>query len=210
VLTPAGFHVADLTVVLWLLILWFLTNAVVRSRELLADATVAMLTDSGKIVRTFDEILLAPETGLCLGDTDSPGMILRIRSWLTDKAMFSKHATFWKVMAQHLLQQDPANKKIYTELKVGESSCTSDIVTVAPDGTRRAYEVTLSTGNCLSNAAKHARTDFVQIIFLCRDDRLREAVKACCREGGLDADLLAKLEFMQFSTLVSRQRRLSL
>jgi hypothetical protein len=111
---------------------------------------------------------------------------------------------------RHLLQQNPANKKIYTELKVGESSCTSDLVTVGHDGTRRAYEVTLSTGNVLSNVTKYTQTDFVQIVFLCRDYRLREAVKACCREGGLDADLLAKLEYMQFSTLLSRQRRFSL
>lgn len=111
---------------------------------------------------------------------------------------------------QHLLQEDPANKKVYTELKVGNSSCTSDIVTVGHDSTRRAYEVTLSTGNVLSNATKYTKTDFVQIVFLCRDYQLREAVRACCREGGLDADLLAKLEFMQFSTLANRQRRLSL
>ena len=110
---------------------------------------------------------------------------------------------------QHLLQHDPAIKAVHTELKVGESNCTSDIVAVCHDGTRRAYEVTLSTTNILSNAAKYTRTDFVQIIFLCRDYKLREAVKACCREGGLDADLLAKLEFMQFSSLLRRQRRLS-
>jgi hypothetical protein len=67
-----------------------------------------------------------------------------------------------------------------------------------------------STGNVLPNAAKDAKTDFVQIVFLCRDYRLREAVKACCREGGLDPELLAKLAFMQFSSLLARQRKLSL
>jgi len=83
-----------------LLILWFLANSVVRSREMLADATVAMLIDSGKIFRTFDEILLTPETGLRPGDTRSPGRTLRIKGWLSDKAMFSKRPTFWKAVAR--------------------------------------------------------------------------------------------------------------
>lgn len=83
-----------------LLILWLLTNTVVRSRELLADSTVAMLIDSGKIARTFDEMLLAPSTGLRHSDTDSPDTILRIRSWLMDKAMFSMKARFWKAVAR--------------------------------------------------------------------------------------------------------------
>ncbi len=83
-----------------LLILWILTNTVVRSRELLADATVAMLIDSGEIARTLDEILLAPETGLHLRDTGSSGVISRITDWVADKAMFSRHAAFWKPMAR--------------------------------------------------------------------------------------------------------------
>jgi len=108
-----------------------------------------------------------------------------------------------------LLQQDPATKKVHTELNLGESNCTSDIVTVAHDGVRRAYEVTLSVGNCLSNAVKYAHTDFAQIVFLCRDYKLRQAAKACCREGGLGASLWAKLEFIQFSTLARRQHKTS-
>jgi len=83
-----------------LLILWILTNTVVRSRELLADATVAMLIDSGEIARTLDEILLVPETGVYLRDTGSSGVVFRITDWVADKAMFSRHAAFWKPMAR--------------------------------------------------------------------------------------------------------------
>lgn len=110
----------------------------------------------------------------------------------------------------YFLSQDAANKSVHTELTVGSANRASDIVTVGHDGSRCAYEVTLSTGNVLSNAIKYADTAFVQICFLCRDYRLREAVKACCREGGLDPELLARLAFMQFSTLLARQRKLSL
>jgi hypothetical protein len=83
-----------------LLILWFTTNAVLRNRELLADATVAMMIDSGLIVRTFEEIPLTPATGLHLGNTDSPGLILRLRNWLADKVMFSKHHAIWAALAR--------------------------------------------------------------------------------------------------------------
>jgi hypothetical protein len=118
--------------------------------------------------------------------------------------------SYYRELHRFLMAKDPANKSIHTEFTVGDSGSTGDIVTVGHDGTRRAYEVTLSTGNVLSNATKYINTDFATITFLCRDYRLREAVKACCREGGLDPELLAKLEFLQFSSLLARQRKLSL
>jgi len=121
----------------------------------------------------------------------------------------STEHSFYEGWGQYLLQQDPANKKVHTEWRLGTSGSTADIVTVGHDGLHRAYEVTLSVGNCLSNAAKYTHTDFVQIIFLCRDHKAREAAKACCREGGLDPRLWMKLDFMQFSALVRRQEERS-
>jgi hypothetical protein len=109
-----------------------------------------------------------------------------------------------------LLEKDPRYKSVFSELKRGKEGRTSDIVTVAHNGTREAWEVTCSTSNILSNAAKYKGTDFVRVVFLCRDHKLREAVKACCREGGLDPDLLAKIDYMHFSQLLRRQRKLSL
>jgi hypothetical protein len=126
-----------------------------------------------------------------------------------DDAAQCEHS-FYVRLHEFLLKKDPANRSVSTEFKRGSSGRTGDIVTLGHDGTRRAYEITLSTGNVLSNATKYRNTDFVKIVFLCRDYRLREAVKACCREGGLDPELLAKLEFMQFSALLNRQRKLSL
>jgi len=118
--------------------------------------------------------------------------------------------SFYVNLVCFLLSKDPRNKSIQPEVKRGDSGSTSDIVTVAHDGTRKAFEITLSTTNVLANAAKYEKTDFAIIVFLCRDYKLREAVKACCREGGLNPDLLAKLEYIQFSTLLRRQRKLSL
>ena len=43
-----------------------------------------------------------------------------------------------------MLEKDPYYKSVRPEAKVGISSCTSDIVTTAHDGTRHAWEITLS------------------------------------------------------------------
>jgi len=109
-----------------------------------------------------------------------------------------------------LLDKDPRYKSVQPEVKLGSSGSTSDIVTIAHDGTREAWEVTLSTTNILSNATKYENTAFAKIVFLCRDYKLKEAVKACCRESGLNPDLLARLEYTHFSALLRRQRKLSL
>ncbi|MFC1604959.1 hypothetical protein ACFL5F_08030 [Planctomycetota bacterium] len=122
----------------------------------------------------------------------------------------SAEHSYYVQCSRFLLSKDPNYKSVLTEVKCGSSSSTSDVITVAHNGTRRAWEVTLNTTNVLANAAKYDNTNFERIVFLCRDYKLREAVKACCREGGLNPDLLAKLDYMQFSTLLRRQRKMSL
>jgi len=126
------------------------------------------------------------------------------------KRDISLEHSYYVLWTNFMLDKDPRFKSVQTEVKRGVSGSTSDVITVAHDGVRRAWEVTLSTTNVLANASKYVGTDFVQVIFLCRDYKLREAVKACCREGGLDPELLAKLDYMQFSSLLRRQRKLSL
>jgi len=126
------------------------------------------------------------------------------------KRAVSVEHSYYVQWSRFLLSKDPTYKSVLTEVKCGGSSSTSDVVAVAHNGTRTAFEVTLNTTNVLANASKYDNTDFARIVFLCRDYKLREAVKACCREGGLNPDLLAKLDYMQFSTLLRRQRKLSL
>lgn len=122
----------------------------------------------------------------------------------------STEHSFYVGLNSFLLGKNPRFKSVRPEYKRGKQGRTSDIVAVAHDGTMEAYEVTLNTTNVLSNATKYTDTAFARIIFLCRDYKLREAVKACCREGGLDPDLLAKIDYMNFSQLLQRQRKLSL
>jgi hypothetical protein len=118
--------------------------------------------------------------------------------------------SFYVGLGCFLLEKDPACKGVQAEAKLGSTGSTSDIVTTAHNGLRQAYEVTLNTTNVLANASKYENTDFQEIIFLCRDFKLKEAVKACCREGGLNPNLLARLGYMHFSQLLRRQRKLSL
>ena len=127
--------------------------------------------------------------------------------WPYERSVSVEHS-FYVGLTCFLFKQDPACKNAIAEMKTGTSSATADVATIALDMTRRAYEVTLSTGNCLSNAAKYMNTDFVSITFVCRDYKLQEAVRACCREGGLDSDLLARLEYTHLSALLRRQRKL--
>jgi len=127
-----------------------------------------------------------------------------------DERNVSLEHSYYVLWTRFMLEKDPSIKAVQVEVRLGLSGSTSDAVSIAHDGTRYAWEVTLSTTNVLANASKYVGTDFVKVIFLCRDYRLKEAVKACCREGGLDPDLLARLDFMHFSQLLRRQRRLSL
>jgi hypothetical protein len=85
-----------------LIILWLVTKSVLRKRELLADLTVAMMIESGKIGKAFDRLRFAPTTGLASTKTGSFGITYRVRNWLYDKALFSKRAKFWKPITQLL------------------------------------------------------------------------------------------------------------
>jgi len=116
--------------------------------------------------------------------------------------------SYYEHCCAFLNKKNPSYKTVQIKVKIGNSGAVADGVTIRHDGTREAWEVTLNTTNILANACKYEKTDFSKIIFLCRNYQLREAVKACCREGGLNSDLLAKLEYIQFSTLLQRQRKL--
>jgi len=69
--------------------------------------------------------------------------------------------------------------------------------------------VTLNTSNILSNAAKYANTAFASILFLCRNYKLKEAVKAICRQGSLDPKLLSRIEYQHISGFLHQQYRMA-
>lgn len=116
--------------------------------------------------------------------------------------------SFYTGAVAFALKQHPRYRTVQIEAKVGNTNASADCITIAHDGTREAWELTLSTTNVLANAAKYTGTDFVKITFVCRDYKLREAVKACCREGGLDPNVLGKLDYSHLSALFRRQRQM--
>jgi len=129
-----------------------------------------------------------------------------------DERNVSIQHSYYRGLAAFLLGKDPANKSVHQEMKLGQKGQTTDVLTVDHSGTRTAYEITLSTNMVLSNIQKYqVITDSIaRIVLICRDYRLKEACKSLCRESGLNPDLLAKLDYMHFSQLLQRQRRLSL
>ena len=123
--------------------------------------------------------------------------------------VFVEHS-YYLGNAGFLLHKDPQLKSVGLEIPIGTSGSTSDIVTISKSGIMTAYEITLSTGNLMANAAKYKDTAFAEIVFLCRDDKTRQAVKGSLRESGLPSDLLARFDYTHFSALLRRQRKLSL
>jgi hypothetical protein len=116
--------------------------------------------------------------------------------------------SFYTEWCAFLLQKNPRYKSVKTNVRIGEGNAAADLVSITHDSCRQVWEISLSTGNLLSNCTKYINTDFAQIIFLCRTYKLREAVRACCREGGLSQNLLSRLVFMHFSQLLKFQKKL--
>ena len=123
------------------------------------------------------------------------------------RATSIEHA-FYVNLAAYALKQDPRFKTVRLEVPLGKTGSTSDVVTVAHDGTMLAWEVTLSTTNILTNVVKYRGTSFARITFICRSWKLCEAVKRFCAHLELNPDLLSKLSFTYFNQLLKRQRGL--
>lgn len=107
------------------------------------------------------------------------------------------------------LEKNLTNRHVYPNHPIGNGNMIGDIATVDLDGRLTAFEITLSTSNILSNAAKYANTAFAKVVFLCRDYKLREAVRACCQQGGLDPKLLSRIDYEHMSAFLKCHRKLS-
>jgi hypothetical protein len=116
---------------------------------------------------------------------------------------------FYIEMSVYHLKKDPTVRHVYPEYSFGNGNMRSDFASVGLDGRLTAYEITLSTTNVLSNAAKYSNTAFSNIVFLCRDYKLKEAVKAICRQGGLDPKLLSRIDYQHISGFIRQQYRMA-
>ncbi|NQV34149.1 MAG: hypothetical protein HQ515_15760 [Phycisphaeraceae bacterium] len=99
-----------------------------------------------------------------------------------------------------MLKKDPNLAKVQMETPIGSKGATIDVTTADKSGVMTAYEITLSTSNLLSNAAKLQDTAYTKIVWLCRDAATAKAVQAYFNKStSLPDDLLARFEYMHFS-----------
>ena len=124
------------------------------------------------------------------------------------KRAVSIEHSFYVALHCFLFRKDVRYKTITPELPLGKTGQTADIGIVSHDGTKEAVEIILNTTNIITNAQKYAGTAFVRILFLCRDYQLRQAVKSSLHQSGLSTELLARLDFAQFSAIKNRYRQL--
>ncbi|MFC1783562.1 hypothetical protein ACFL02_08250 [Planctomycetota bacterium] len=117
---------------------------------------------------------------------------------------------FLVLLAAKLVESHPLIQRIKTEVSLGDSNATVDLVAYFKDGQRCAYEITLSATNVAANAAKLQGKNFSQIIFLCRDFNIKEAVWASLRNAGFAPDFFATIRCTIFSTLIRQRKQMKL
>ena len=112
---------------------------------------------------------------------------------------------FYVYLAAHLLRKDPKLAKVQMETPIGSKGATIDVTTTRRDGVITAYEVTLSTSNLLSNAAKLQDTAYKTIVWLCKDAATAKAVQTRFNtSASLPDELLARFEYIHFSKLAQK------
>jgi hypothetical protein len=119
--------------------------------------------------------------------------------WPYERSVSVEHS-FGVRHAAYTLKQDATLSKVQVETPIGKKGSTIDVTTTAKNGTMTAYEITLSTGNLLSNAAKFQDTAYGRIVWLCRDAATAKAVRAYFnKSSALPSVLLKKFEYIHFS-----------
>jgi len=120
----------------------------------------------------------------------------------------STEHSFYGTLASHHLKGDPALSRIQLETPIGDRGATVDVTTINKSGDMTAYEITLSTSNLSSNAAKLQDTSYQRIVWLCRDAATAKAVKAYFNKTtALPSELCHKFEYTHFSKWVSQIER---
>lgn len=124
------------------------------------------------------------------------------------KRSTSVEHSFYILLAAHLLKKDSALTTIQVETPIGSKGAAIDITTISKSGVMAAYEITLSTSNLLSNAAKLQDTAYEKIVWLCRDAATASAVKSYFnKSSSLPSELTAKFEYMHFSKFIRQYKK---
>jgi hypothetical protein len=92
-----------------------------------------------------------------------------------------------------------------SEVPVGESGATVDLVVHRKDGGLEGWEVTSTVSNVTGNAIKCSGEGFQRIVFLCRDHAVRGAVWRRLQASGLPPDVSRRVRYVLFSGLWRRR-----
>ncbi|AQQ71400.1 Type IV secretory pathway, VirB4 component [Limihaloglobus sulfuriphilus] len=107
--------------------------------------------------------------------------------------------SFYVGLAAHLSKQCKG-LKVQTETPAGQKGATIDVTLINGKAEMFAVEITLNTGNLLSNAAKLQDTSYKKIVWLTKDAASAKAVKAYFNKiTSLPNELIDKFEYSHFS-----------
>lgn len=116
--------------------------------------------------------------------------------------------SFYVQLASHTLKKNQKLSKVQPETPIGSKGATIDVTTIDKSGKMTAYEITLSTSNLLSNAAKLQDTSYERIVWLCKDAATANAVKSYFNKStALPENLTIKFEYLHFSKFSSNIER---
>lgn len=116
-----------------------------------------------------------------------------------ERATSIEHA-FYVGLAAHLLKQDKNIARVQQETPIGARGQTIDVTASTHSGEMIAVEVTLSTSNLASNAAKLQDTSYKEIIWLTKDAVTAKAVRAFFNKlRSLPDDLISKFRYVHLA-----------
>jgi len=119
--------------------------------------------------------------------------------------------SFLVLLAANLIEADPMIKYARREVSIGDLNSTIDVVSAAKNGQRWAWEIVHHCSeNIYALAAKLQGKGFSQIIFLCSDYNIKQAVWAKIRNAGFDPDFRSTIRCMIFSTLICQRKEMKL
>jgi len=119
--------------------------------------------------------------------------------------------SFLILVAAKLVETNPLVKHVKTEVSLGDSSSTVDLIAYLKDGNRWACEI-IHKGitNVSANAAKLQGKGFSQVVFLCTDFNIKQRVWALIRNAGFAPEFQSVIRCTIFSSLLRQRKQMIL
>jgi hypothetical protein len=112
------------------------------------------------------------------------------------------------LLAAKLIEPNPLVKSVKTEVSLGDSSSTVDVVAYLKDANRIAYEVIhKGVTNISATAAKLQGKGFSTVCLVCLDFNIKERAHATIRNAGFAPDFLATIRYRIFSSLLREKKQ---